>query len=495
MAKAPSPAVGSRRLARLALTVVLVALLCLAALPLIMQRRTERLNNEIAEAAAPARDVLTQLQLALALESASTRGFLLTGDSAYVATHEEATRERKKAYDHLLSLTSLLGAGVRTRAAELGRTFDTADRRLDLLYNGQISRADYMRQFPEQQAMLTSALRTVAELDDAMGHEVQVRMSRMASLHQLETVISIGLVALALCAVLLVAKLGQRVRSTAVQLQEQTEKLLASEQRLREAAQESERRTRELQRVTESRAGLMRGFSHDVKNPLGAAGGHLELLALEIQGPLTEKQKDSVSRAQRSLNSAVGLIEDLLNLAKAETIEIDHSSIDLRAIVRELAEENRARAEQKGLTLAVRLPDQFPVIQNDGTRIRQILGNLVSNAIKYTERGTVSIAALISKNSQTGPPSAVVEVADTGPGIPGDQQKLLFQEFKRLDTSRGTNGSGLGLAISDRLARALGGEISVHSEPGKGSIFSLRLPLNHGESDTGHESPPIRLAV
>jgi len=244
--------------------------------------------------------------------------------------------------------------------------------------------------------------------------------------------------------------------------------------------EETERRRDELVRVMESRARLVRGFTHDVKNPLGAADGHLQLLEDGIVDHLSAKQKESITRARRSIRTALTLIEDLTELARAEAgkIEIDCQLVDVRKVAQDTAEEYRARAEAERLTMSVVFPDELPLIESDAARIRQILGNLLSNAIKYTMRGGITVrVALREKGRASHGAWVAVDVVDTGPGIPPSQQRFLFQEFRRLDTSGESTGAGIGLAISQSVARALGGEITARSAVGRGSTFTLWLPL------------------
>jgi PAS domain S-box-containing protein len=248
---------------------------------------------------------------------------------------------------------------------------------------------------------------------------------------------------------------------------------------------DSERKREELERVMESRSRLMRGFSHDVKNPLGAADGYLQLLEMGVQGHLTEKQQESVEKVRRALHSALQLIEDLLELARAEAgeIEVERAPMSARDAAREMAEEYRAQAEAEGLTLDVTLPEEFPITKSDSARVRQILGNLISNAVKYTpEGGHIRVSAGVREGGKAPGPGrwVAVNIADTGPGLTEEQQKQLFEEFRRFETAGGERGTGIGLAISRRIARALGGDVTVESEVGVGSTFTLWLPLTAG---------------
>lgn len=245
--------------------------------------------------------------------------------------------------------------------------------------------------------------------------------------------------------------------------------------------QQSEQRREELERTIESRARLIRGFSHDVKNPLSAAEGYAQLLQEGIANGLTDAQRESVGRIRRSIRAAVRLIDDLLDIARAEARELrlEHGPVDVRRTVAETVEEFRAAAEAKGILLETQLPAAVPVIESDEGRIRQILGNLLSNAIRYTPReGRVVVR--VASGEDRGAPGAgqwvAVSVTDTGPGIPREQQESIFEEFKRVDTIA-ERGAGIGLSISRTLARALGGDITVESEVGRGSSFTVWLPV------------------
>jgi signal transduction histidine kinase len=246
-----------------------------------------------------------------------------------------------------------------------------------------------------------------------------------------------------------------------------------------EARAEAERRREELERVTESRTRLMRGFSHDVKNPLGAADGFAALLEEGIGGELADSQRQSVQRIRRSIQMSLRLIDDLLELARAESGQVDlHiQRVDAAELAREVAEDFRGQVDAAGLALQVCVPGSLPA-ESDATRIRQIMSNLVSNAVKYTPAGTVTVAAARQSRPQVGGEWIALTVSDTGPGIPADKRETIFQEFTRLDPSA-PHGAGVGLAISRRLARILKGDVTVESGKEGGSIFTLWLPAIH----------------
>lgn len=259
--------------------------------------------------------------------------------------------------------------------------------------------------------------------------------------------------------------------ASAALLQEQLE----NEQ---EARAEAERRREELEQMTRSRERLMRGFSHDLKNPLGAADGHAQLLETGYAGEISEEQRDSIVQIRRSIRVALGLIDDLLRVAKTESgqIEVQRKPADLREVVRDVADTFRAQCEAKGLTMYVELPQEFPTIETDAARVRQVLGNLVSNAIKYTPAGKVEITMGLRDNPTSSARCIAVNISDTGPGIPEEKRQLVFQEFVRLQPET-TAGAGIGLTISQRVAHALGGDITFRSEAGHGTTFTLWLPF------------------
>lgn len=237
----------------------------------------------------------------------------------------------------------------------------------------------------------------------------------------------------------------------------------------------------ERKRAMENRVRLVRGFTHDVKNPLGAADGFLALLEdAAIGGTLDSSQADAVRRARRSIHRALELIGNVLELARAEAgeIEIRRGATNPVAVAEDIVNEFRAQAEEKGLSIDLTASVELPPIDSDSTRVRQILANLVSNAVKYTPRGgRIEIAVRDRSDADAPGPGrwAAIDVRDNGPGIPAEQQRKLFEEFTRFDPSA-AQGAGIGLSISRRLAHALGGSITVRSDVGAGSTFTLWIP-------------------
>jgi signal transduction histidine kinase len=246
--------------------------------------------------------------------------------------------------------------------------------------------------------------------------------------------------------------------------------------------EDANERRRVLERVIQSRSRLMRGFSHDVKNPIGAADGFADLLSLGVYGELSDEQRASVERIRGCLRGALALIDDLHELARAETgiLALSSDRVNLADLARAICEEYHGAARAAGLSLSVEVDLDLPIIDTDRERVRQIAANLLSNTIKYTKSGSVLVRASHRPAGATGETGnwALVEVIDTGPGIPLEKHDIIFEEFSRLESGE-RRGAGLGLAISKLLAHALGGHIAVQSAPGHGSAFTLWLPLGN----------------
>lgn len=238
----------------------------------------------------------------------------------------------------------------------------------------------------------------------------------------------------------------------------------------------------EKRQIIESHNRLVRGFTHDIKNPLGATDGYLALLEMGIHGQLEAPQQETVHRARRSIRAALDLVVQLLEIERAQSGQLDvrRESTDLEGLARDTASEFFAAASAKRVAVEMlpsRIGDSL-VVETDGARVRQIVANLISNAVKYTQPGGhVTVRAHVASDNQAPWPGSwlAIEVADNGPGIPLAKQSMLFREFTRFDPGA-VEGSGIGLAISQRLAFALGATITVASTPNVGSTFTLWIP-------------------
>jgi signal transduction histidine kinase len=208
------------------------------------------------------------------------------------------------------------------------------------------------------------------------------------------------------------------------------------------------------------------------------------LLEQGLAGKLEDRQYDMVKRMRRATTSALSMLEDLLvqSQAQAGTLSIQKRMVDLAPLLEEVVAEHKWQADQSGLDLQLRLPAASLTVSTDPTRVRRILGNLLSNAIKFTlPPGNVVVSAGVrtSVSAPQAGPRLAVEVRDSGPGIPEDEREKIFEEFYRIgDTAQSVKGFGIGLPTSRRVARLLGGDITIESQPGKGAVFMLCLPVS-----------------
>jgi signal transduction histidine kinase len=239
-------------------------------------------------------------------------------------------------------------------------------------------------------------------------------------------------------------------------------------------------------------------MSHELRTPLNAVLGYAELLELGISGPLTDKMREQIGRIRISATHLLSLVNDILDLAKVEAgrLQVSTGPASSAGTVAAAIALIQPQAAARGLTLTVvPAPEPVPIYLGDDERVRQIMVNLLSNAVKFTPAGgkiEVAITGSQSPASDTRlkPNRSYMSfrVSDTGPGIPAEKLLMIFDPFVQAESghSRSREGSGLGLTISRRLARLMGGDLTVSSEVGKGSTFMLWLPVE--EASERHEA-------
>ncbi|WP_199512062.1 ATP-binding protein [Nucisporomicrobium flavum] len=215
-------------------------------------------------------------------------------------------------------------------------------------------------------------------------------------------------------------------------------------------------------------------LGHEIRTPVTTVVATVDLLRAQ---PLPQDVREVVDSVHRSVHALKALTDDLLDLARLETgsLTVDHEPVPLRAVLEGIVEPLQQQARRKGiLLLAAPAPDLPAMVLGDAGRLRQVLTGVVGNAVKFTESGEVIVTA-----ERDGDDAYVITVSDTGPGIAGPDRERIFAPFVQADSSaaRRHEGAGLGLALAARLVAALGGSIDVHSEPGQGSHFAIRLPL------------------
>ena len=249
---------------------------------------------------------------------------------------------------------------------------------------------------------------------------------------------------------------------------------------VRQLARSFNRMAEDLQEAEERRRNLVADVAHELRTPLFNIQGYLEA----VKDGLLEPNEETIDTIHQQALQLGRLVEDLRLLAQAEAGEL-HLNLEpdsLTKVARDTVEGARARAETNGIDLRYEEPEALPLVGMDRSRVAQVIGNLLDNAIQNTrEGGAVTVSAGLGQNGE-----AVVRVADQGEGIPEEAMPLVFERFYRVDPSRArtTGGAGLGLTIAKRLVEAHGGEISAESVLGEGSTFSFTLPL-FGEDPEG----------
>lgn len=234
---------------------------------------------------------------------------------------------------------------------------------------------------------------------------------------------------------------------------------------------------------------FLANISHELRTPLTAVMGYLALMDEGLAGPVTPEQRTTIAQVKTSSEHLLELIGDLLELTtlKRGGLEVVATAFDVRDPLHDAVASTRGRAEN--VALRVSEPETGTVIVSDRRKITKMLVALLSNAYKFTRDGEIRLSVEVRNDR------AVYRVQDTGIGIPGEMQQLVFEEFRQVDGSitRRFGGSGLGLSLARRLARLLGGEIVVDSSLGEGSTFQVELPLRYQDTEREVPSPPAAL--
>jgi PAS domain S-box-containing protein len=243
-------------------------------------------------------------------------------------------------------------------------------------------------------------------------------------------------------------------------------------------------RTKELERTQRLKDHLVATVSHELRTPLAAIGGYAELLLIGLRGPLSDVQRSDVQRIQRACGHLARIVDDLLDYSRlaGKNLSFDIQDVCLEESLRGVVELIAPQASEANVSLDVDVPTRSTVVHADAERLRQIVLNLLGNAVKFTPPGgTVRLGMRVTETE------AIVEVDDTGPGIPSAEREAIFEPFVRLRADGMIPGTGLGLAISREMAREMGGDVAVVGGTEHGSRFALRLPLS--TRIAGHSQP------
>jgi len=287
--------------------------------------------------------------------------------------------------------------------------------------------------------------------------------------------------------------------------------------RVAERSAELERLYSEVARANTAKSEFLANISHELRTPLNAIVGFVELLKDGVYGDLSPRQVPPVDRIAASATHLRHLVDQVLDIAKiaAGRLEVHAETIVLRPFVLNIASELESLVNERGLSFSIAVAASLPRVRTDPTHLRQILVNLIGNAVKYTPSGSIAIRArlvgaaahtLVSRRNTPDDPVVArqspdarrvwiaLQVVDTGVGIAPADQARIFEEFEQVNAGpRGESmqrGTGLGLAISRRLAQLLGGDLRVDSQLGKGSTFTLWLPVHPADLEPVAEATP-----
>ena len=448
----------------LPLVLIAVALVLLFVAPLIVGVRLTALRRHATEFTSPALVRVNDLEAALAIETAARSELARGGGHSNAAAAAAVARATTVVDEHLLdSLVRQVGPEAMRQAdsarAAIRRWQQQDDRLFDAIRDGTMPSGDAAAALRNGRwEAVEEALNATQRLEDVLAARIAVERAEIARLERLNVLVPAALVPLALFALAAVAWLARRTLLLSHE---------ASEGRL------------EAETAMASKSALMRGVTHDLKNPLGAALGYADLLSDGVLGPVPESQIQVVWRLRHLLAATLETVNDLVELSRAEQggLRIDRHETDVVAIAREVTEDYRAMASTAGLRLEMDADAVSERVETDPVRVRQVLGNLLSNAVKYTPRGgLVRVHACVVTDETLGR-AVALDIADNGPGIPAQLRDRVFDEFFRVPANSNASGAGVGLAIARRVARMLGGDLRLRDTPGGGATFTLLLPI------------------
>jgi len=232
-----------------------------------------------------------------------------------------------------------------------------------------------------------------------------------------------------------------------------------------------------LEQVERAKAQFLQNMSHELRTPLNAILGYTSMMLQGLSGPVAPPMAHQLGRVQTNGRHLLAIIDDVLELARVEAgdLPLDVTRFSVGALVSEVLSELAPRIERSGLEVRVHVPRRLPSLRSDRAKVKQVVSNLLSNALKFTAVGTVTVSARMNRRKSR----LRISVADTGIGISQADRVAIFQDFRQLDGSptRRYGGAGLGLAVCRKLAADLHGEIALVSEPGQGSTFTLSVPV------------------
>ena len=283
-----------------------------------------------------------------------------------------------------------------------------------------------------------------------------------------------------------IIEFSQMLQNTNLELDMQAKELAMQKDELTEQNIELELQKRLLDEASQLKSSFLSNMSHELRTPLNSVISLASVLNRRLRGAIPEEEYSYLGVIERNGKHLLSIINDILDLSRIEAgkEEISLSLFNIQQVVAEVVEMIEPQAQEKGIALLSHVTSDLPNISSDMSKCRHILQNIVANSVKFTKEGKVEIKATRTDDE------IHIAVTDTGIGIAADQLHYIFDEFRQGDetTSRQQGGTGLGLAIAQKYAKLVGGSIAVVSRPGKGSTFTLRLPLVNDQSKTDTET-------
>jgi signal transduction histidine kinase len=415
------------------------------------------------------------------------RGYIITGDSAYLEPYH---RGRASAEAHVAALRDLVADDPeqQRRADTLHALEERKVRELDqtvaLRALNTAAAADRVRSGVGK-AIMDSARDIASRISTIERERLAERDATRLRIRDLAlAVIVIGTLGAFLLAFLINRSIRtdviaqerthEQLEHQARQLEDQAMELEQAVEQLRESTAQAEEAREAAEVANRAKNDFLAVMSHELRTPLNAIVGYAELLHDGIAGPVNDQQREQLSRVQLSATHLVELVDEILSFSRIESGEenLRRGLVEVAQVTREAGALVEPVVTAKGLRFSLEVPNEQATFTSDAAKVRQILVNLLSNAIKFTDEGEIVLASIVENGR------VVFEVRDTGIGIAPENQTRVFETFWQVDqtATRKAGGAGLGLSVSRRLARVLGGDLSVESELGKGSRFRFWVP-------------------
>ena len=304
----------------------------------------------------------------------------------------------------------------------------------------------------------------------AGGRELRVEAARLAE----------GVLLVTLTDVSTLLGHERALESRVDELERMQERIGTQSRQMRELAERLETLRSEAERANRTKSEFLANMSHELRTPLNAIIGFSEVLSEQMFGEVNDKQMEYLRDIHSSGQHLLTLINDVLDLSKIEAgrMELDRSCFDMGLLLENSLTLVRERAQRHGLTLALEVGDGLTEWVADARKVKQVVVNLLTNAVKFTPTGG-SVTVRARRADADGQARAEISVTDTGVGIAPEEQALVFEEFRQAsgDYLRKAEGTGLGLSLSKRFVELHGGTLTVKSQPGQGSTFTVTLPM------------------